>query len=107
MKSVFLCMQHAKSRIKAILSKIFEQNIEYVEVDQFSTPSFKNDNFSRKIVTSSKISLCQMLYRHISMQSFIAKPSLHQKLQRGWGGEANLHHLVHRRPNKPSRNRIL
>ena len=33
MKSVFLCIQHAKSRIKAILSKIFEQNIEYAEVD--------------------------------------------------------------------------
>ena len=41
-KSIFLCIQHAKSSIKTILSKIFEQNVDFAKEDQFSTPSFKN-----------------------------------------------------------------
>ena len=45
----FLCIQHAKSSIKTILSKIFEQNVDFVKVDQFSTPSFKYDDVSRKL----------------------------------------------------------
>ena len=53
-KSIFLCIQHAKSSIKTILSKTFKQNVDYTKVDQFSTPTFVNDNVSRKIVTSSK-----------------------------------------------------
>ena len=44
----FLCIQHAKSSIKTILSKIFEQNVDYAKVDLFSTHSFKNDDFSKK-----------------------------------------------------------
>ena len=34
-KSIFLCIQHAKSNIKTILSKILEQNVDYAKVDQF------------------------------------------------------------------------
>ena len=51
---IFLCIQNAKSSIKTILSKIFEQNVDYAKVDQFSTPSFKNGDIGRKIKTSSK-----------------------------------------------------
>ena len=47
-------MQHAKSSTKTILSKIFEQNVDYAEVDQFFTTSFNNDDISKKIMTSSK-----------------------------------------------------
>ena len=57
---LILCIQHAKSSIKTILSKIFEQNVDYAKVDRFSIPSFKNDNVSRKIVTSSKDFLVQL-----------------------------------------------
>ena len=53
-----MCIEHAKSCIKTILSKIFKQNIDYAKLDQFSTPSFKNDDVSRKIMTSLK-KLCQ------------------------------------------------
>ena len=53
-KSIFLCIKHAKTGIKTILSKIFEQNVDYAKVDQFPTPSFKNDDISRKTLTSSK-----------------------------------------------------
>ena len=51
---IFLCIQNAKSSIKTILSKIFEQNVDYAKVDQFSTPSLKNGDIGRKIKTSSK-----------------------------------------------------
>ena len=34
-KSIFLCIQHAKSNIKTILSKILEQNVDHAKVDQF------------------------------------------------------------------------
>ena len=54
-------MQHAKSIIKTILRKIFEQNVDYTTVDQFSTPSFKNDDNIKKIKTSSKVFLSQMV----------------------------------------------
>ena len=37
-----------------MLSKIFEQNVDYAEVDQFFTTSFNNDDISKKIMTSSK-----------------------------------------------------
>ena len=30
-------------------------NVDFAKVDQFSTPSFKNDEISKKIMTSSKI----------------------------------------------------
>ena len=50
---LFVCIQHAKSSIKTISSKIFEQNVDYVKVDQFSTRDFKNNNVSRKIITPS------------------------------------------------------
>ena len=52
-KSIFLCIQHAKSSIKTISSKIFEQNVDYTKVDQFSTRDFRNNNVSRKIITPS------------------------------------------------------
>ena len=51
---IFLCIQNAKSSVKTILSKIFEQNVDYTKVDQFSTPSFKNGDIGRKIKTPSK-----------------------------------------------------
>ena len=57
---IILCIQHAKSSIKTILSKIFEQNVDYAKVDRFSIPSFKNDNVSRKIMRSSKDFLVQL-----------------------------------------------
>ena len=56
----FLCIQQAKSSIKTILSKIFEQNVDQAKVDQFSTPTFKNDDVSRKVMTSSK-KVCQIV----------------------------------------------
>ena len=46
-------MQLAESSIKTILIKIFEQNVDYAEVDHFSTSIFKNDGASRKIMTLS------------------------------------------------------
>ena len=56
----FLCIQQAKNSIKTILSKIFEQNVDEAKVDQFSTPSFKNYDVSRKVMTSSE-KLCQIV----------------------------------------------
>ena len=50
----FLCMKFAESSIKTILINIFEQNVDYAEVDHFSTSIFKNDDVSRKIMTLSK-----------------------------------------------------
>ena len=101
----FLCMQHVKSSIKTILNKIFERNVGYAKVDEFSTPSFKNDDVSRKIMTSSKTFSVkwQINIRAIHMQSFIAKPSLDQKLQRR---VRICPPLVFRRPKKPSRKRV-
>ena len=89
---IFLRMQNAKSSIKTILNKIFEQNVDYPKVDQFSTPSFKNGDVGRKIKTSSKKKNVKWSInrRAIHMQSFIAKSSLDQKLQRG--GKENLPH---------------
>ena len=43
-----------KNSMKTILNKIFKQNMDYAKVDQFSTPSFKNDDVSRKIMMSSE-----------------------------------------------------
>ena len=53
--------KHVKNRIKTILIKLFEQNVDYAKVDQFSTPSFRNDDVSRKIMTSEKQFLWQMV----------------------------------------------
>ena len=40
-KSIYLCIQHAKSSIETILSKIFEQNLDYTIIDQFPKLAFK------------------------------------------------------------------
>lgn len=53
-RPIILCIQQAKSNIKAILSKIFKQNVDYTKVDQFSALCFKNDDVTKKQITSSK-----------------------------------------------------
>ena len=45
---IILCMPDAKRSLKTILSKIFEEKVDYTKVDQFSIPSFKNYDVSRK-----------------------------------------------------------
>ena len=40
--------------MKTILSKMFEQNVDYPKVEQFSTPSFKDGDVSIKRINSSK-----------------------------------------------------
>ena len=47
---IFLCIQHPKSSIKNILSKIFEQNADYEKVDELSTPSFS----TQKMISSAE-----------------------------------------------------
>ena len=49
---IIFCIQHVNSSIRSILSKIFEQNVDYKKVVQFSTPYSKNDDVSRKIMRS-------------------------------------------------------
>ena len=39
-KSIFVCIQHAKSSIKTMLSKMFEQHVDYATENQFSTTNF-------------------------------------------------------------------
>ena len=45
------------------LSKIFEQNVDYAKVNQFSISSFKNDDVSSKNDVMKNIS-CQMVDTH-------------------------------------------
>ena len=49
---IIFCIQHVKSSIKSILSKIFEQNVDYKKVVQLFILYSKNDDISRKTMKS-------------------------------------------------------